>query len=173
MHLRSILEMKKNLDKYCNHILNENTIILDIGSYDINGTYKKIIPPKWEYKGVDIQDGSNVDIIMKDPKKIPLNDNSADIVISGQCLEHCKTPWILVEEMCRILKKEGFCFITAPAIWPEHKFPIDCFRYYPDGMRSLMEEAGLTVLDAYVDPSNGIYRNTINHKTDCWGVGQK
>jgi len=173
MHIRSQFEMRRNLSKYCNNIFDENIIIIDVGSYNVNGTYKNIISPKWEYKGVDIEAGPNVDLIMDNPKKIPLDDYFADIVISGQCLEHCKTPWILVEEMARILKKGGFCFITAPATWWEHRFPIDCFRYYPDGMRSLMEEAGLTVLEAYVTPPDGITRNKIQIRTDCWGIGQK
>ena len=173
MHFRSKIEMKENFNKYCKDFFNDNLIIVDVGSYDINGTYKNIIPSKWEYKGVDIEKGPNVDIIMDDPKKIPLDNNFADIVISGQCLEHCKTPWILVKEMSRILKKGGFCFITAPATWWEHRFPIDCFRYYPDGMKSLIEEANLTVLDSYVSPPNGITRNQVQIRTDCWGVGQK
>jgi len=173
MHLKSKMEMNKNLKKYCKNIFDDNTIIIDVGSYNVCGTYRNTIPPRWEYKGVDIKDGPNVDILMDDPKKIPLDDSFADIVISGQCIEHCKTPWILVREMSRILKKGGHCFITAPATWWEHKFPVDCFRYYPDGMRSLMEEAGLTVLDAYVSPPNGITYGQIDSQTDCWGIGQK
>jgi SAM-dependent methyltransferase len=173
MHLRSRAEMNKNLHMYCHDILDDDIVIIDVGSYDVNGTYRNDIPPKWKYKGVDIKEGPNVDIVMSDPKKIPIDDNFSDIVISGQCIEHCRTPWILVEEMSRILKKDGLCFITAPATWWEHRFPIDCFRYYPDGMRSLMEEAGLTVLDTYVSPLNGIARGQIQLKTDCWGIGRK
>lgn len=173
MHLESIIEMEKNINKYCSHIIDEKKIIVDIGSYNVNGTYENIVPYKWEYKGIDMEEGPNVDIVMKDPKKIPLDDDSVDVVISGQCIEHCKTPWILIKEMYRILKKERFCFITAPAIWAEHRYPIDCFRYYPDGMRSLMEEAGFNVLDSYANPEKGINYGYIHLRTDCWGVGQK
>ena len=156
MHTSSHREMKNILNKYCRNL--ENITVADIGSFDVNGCYKNLIKDSWKYIGVDIAEGKNVDIVMENSKVIPLETDSIDLVISGQCIEHCKTPWILVEEMSRILKPGGLCIITAPAIWQVHRYPVDCFRYYPDGMRSLMEEACLTVIKTYVNPEKGLKR---------------
>jgi 2-polyprenyl-6-hydroxyphenyl methylase/3-demethylubiquinone-9 3-methyltransferase len=38
---------------------------------------------------------------------IPLADESADVVVAGQCLEHVADPFAVVRECCRILKPGG------------------------------------------------------------------
>lgn len=96
-----------------------------------------------------------------DHYSIPLADESVDTVISGQCLEHVNNPFKLVAEGARILKKGGHLLLTATFQWREHKYPIDTFRYLPDGMRALMEEAGITVIKTYLI------------KYDCWGIGRR
>jgi hypothetical protein len=63
--------------------------------------------------------------------------------------------------MARVLKPEGWMFITAPFSWHIHRYPIDCWRFVPDGMRVLFEDAGIRCIISYV-----IY-------SDCWGVGVK
>jgi len=30
--------------------------------------------------------------------------------------------------------------------WPYHEAPVDCYRYYPEGMKSVFEEADLQIL---------------------------
>ena len=93
--------------------------------------------------------------------RIPLDDESFDCVISGQCLEHVRNPFKVVAEGARILKKGGYMLLTAPNEWRIHRYPIDTFRYNPDGMAALMEEAGLTTVKTYIN------------KNDCWGIGVK
>ena len=152
MHTSSYNEMKANLSKY------GKGLVADIGSMSKNGakTYRDFCT---QYIGIDIEKGQNVDIVMIGPYTIPLADNSVDTVISGQCLEHVNNPFKLVAEAARILKPEGHMLITAPFQWREHKYPVDTFRYLPDGMRALMEEAGMTVIKTYLI------------KDDCWGIG--
>jgi SAM-dependent methyltransferase len=137
-------------------------VIFDIGSQDINGTYKPLFDG-WQYHGVDIAMGINVDIIMTD--SIPVPDGYADLVISGQTLEHCKNPFALVKEMARILKPNGFMFLIAPFRWTQHRYPIDCWRFLPDGMRCLIEPELKFVASAISKSSPT--------EDDCWAVGQK
>ena len=57
--------------------------ILDVGSRDINGTYRALIEGRgWKYTGLDIVAGSNVDVVAK-PFCYPFPDGAFDIVISG------------------------------------------------------------------------------------------
>ena len=38
--------------------------VLDVGSYDVNGTYRPLFPAGWDYLGVDIEKGPNVDLVV-------------------------------------------------------------------------------------------------------------
>ena len=129
----------------------EKIKILDIGSYGVNGTYKEIFSEseKYLYTGLDVNPGPNVDYVPSDPYIWPeLQDESFDVIISGQAFEHIEYPWLIVEEMNRVLKKNGLICIVAPSRGPEHKYPVDCWRYYPDGFRSLAKWVHLEVLEA-------------------------
>lgn len=154
MHSSSYNEMKSNLAKY------GKGLIADIGSMSKNEakTYRDFCP---NYLGVDIEAGPNVDLVMTAPYTISLADESVDTVISGQCLEHVRNPFKLVAESARILKKDGYMLLTAPFQWREHRYPLDTFRYLPDGMRALMEEAGMTVINTYLI------------ENDCWGISRR
>jgi SAM-dependent methyltransferase len=123
--------------------------ILDVGSTDVNGTYREVFDrPGWEYRGADTAPGKNVDIVLPDPNdwsQVP--GESFDVVISGQAFEHMPCFWIAALEIARVLKPGGWCCIIAPASGPEHRYPVDCWRFYPDGMRSLAEWARLTPVE--------------------------
>ena len=70
--------------------------ILDVGSYDVNGSYREIFAEVgFKYVGLDMEAGPNVDIV---PKSTyiwsEINDDHFDTVISGQALEHIEFFWI-------------------------------------------------------------------------------
>jgi len=126
--------------------------VLDVGSYDYNGTYKKIfmeeVGDHFVYCGMDIEPGPNVDIVCRDPYKWPeVADNMFDLVISGQCLEHVPMPWIWIEEISRVCKDGGLVVIIAPWRAPYHKAPGDCWRILPDGAAALLEWASLVPVE--------------------------
>lgn len=154
MNTQSKKEMKKLLQEYCAHLWETDAAIADFGSYDVNGTYKSIIPEKWEYTGIDIVPGPNVDIVVGE-RYIP--PRSFEVAISGGTLEHCKNPFIFVEEMARTLIPGGILVINAPQVRYEHgtrsnpeiRFK-DYWRFNPEGLELLLEEAGLMVLKSYV-----------------------
>jgi len=124
--------------------------ILDVGSFDVNGSYKPILTSRdWTYVGADLEAGPNVDVVLKTPyrwKEVKSAD--FDIVVSGQAFEHIEWFWLTILEMTRALKPGGICCILAPAAGYEHKYPVDCWRFYPDGFRALAKFAGLEVLHA-------------------------
>jgi SAM-dependent methyltransferase len=113
------------------------------------------------YVGADMEAGKNVDIVVpaEGPSSIPAD--SFDAVISGQCLEHAERPWLVVKEMARVLKPGGVCIIIAPWQWCIHRFPVDCWRILPDGMRVLCGDAGLSVEVCDVS------------EADCYAVARK
>lgn len=144
--------------------LPEGLSVLDIGSRVVEGqeklgSYRQFW--KGEYVGVDTEAGINVDVVLIDGYKLPFIDESFEVVISGQTLEHVKFPWLWIMEVSRVLKKGGMCCIIAPAKIKEHKFPIDTYRYYPDGMRALAEWANLEVKDTFISIANRDMEDTV------------
>ncbi len=62
-------------------------------------------------------------------------------------MEHVEFFWITFLEVARVLREGGICCMIAPSGGPEHRYPVDCWRYYPDVFRALARWARLDVLD--------------------------
>ncbi len=153
MHESSLYHMRSFRDRFLAEKESESLRIADLGSYDVNGSYRPLFNnPSWHYLGLDVSAGPNVDIVLTNPYRwTALSSNSIDVVISGQALEHIEFFWVTVLEISRVLKSGGLCCLIAPSAGFEHRYPVDCWRFYSDGMRSLMRYAGLETLDVYTD----------------------
>lgn len=137
--------------KYLESRKNEPLFILDLGSFDVNGSYRGYFEfPSWTYRGIDRSAGKNVDIVLQDPYNWrEIKSGSADVVISGQAFEHIEFFWLTMLEIARVLKPGGLCCLIAPSGGPEHRYPVDCWRYYPDGFVALARFASLDVAEVY------------------------
>jgi len=122
--------------------------ILDVGSMDVNGSYRELMTdPKWEYTGLDAAPGPGVELVLPTPYDWgAIKSESYDIVVSGQAFEHIEYPWVTIIEVTRVLKPGGLVCLIAPSGGHEHRFPVDCWRYYPDGMAALARWADLDVV---------------------------
>lgn len=148
MHKSSFDKMKKFKEDYLD--TKKDLKILDLGSQDVNGTYAELFQePGWIYHGTDMVKGKNVYIVLNNPYDwSSIEANSYDVVISGQAFEHIEYFWITILQVNRVLKKNGLACIIAPANGYEHRYPIDCWRYYPDGMKALAKWAKMEVVEA-------------------------
>ena len=90
MHQSSILRMKWFVDHYTSKISKSQVKVLDVGSYDVNGSYKPLFAEKkYLYTGLDMEDGSNVDLVLENAYDWDaIATDSFDVVISGQAIEH-------------------------------------------------------------------------------------
>lgn len=161
--------------KYLTGRENDNLSIYDLGSMDICGSYRDIFDGvRWRYVGLDVAPGKNVDLVLTDPydwREIP--SEKADVMISGQAFEHIEFFWLTFREMCRVLKKGGLCCIIAPSSGPEHRYPIDCWRFYPDVFRALARYGGLTTIESCTDWDPKGYPDSSGMWKDTFFVGQK
>lgn len=168
MHKSSIMRMKWFVDEYASKINKENVKILDVGSYGVSGSYKELFTnEKYEYTGLDIEKGPNVNIVLnKSYDWSPLNSDYYDIVISGQAFEHIEFFWITMAEMARVLKKDGLMCIIAPNGFGEHRYPVDCYRFFSDGMIALARYVNLEVLHAHTNcaPTNSKQKEWYSEK---------
>jgi len=117
--------------------------ILDVGSLQAepdHKVYRSLCSKNWEYYGLDLVKGPNVDIVANHPHRWPMLIMTFDVVISGQTLEHCSHPLELMQEIFRILKPGGQIFIIAPSAGKAHCRP-DYWRFLPDGIFLLLTYA--------------------------------
>lgn len=155
MHATSIENMQKCYDRYVRETVaarSGSAIVLDVGGSDVNGSYRSVFPESaYDYRGCDLNPGPGVTIVMDDPYRIPLASASVDIVLCGQMLEHCEFFWVMFAEMMRVLKDDGRLFLIAPSAGPIHRYPVDCYRFYPDAYAALAKFAGCHLVECWLD----------------------
>ncbi len=116
----------------------ENPAIVEIGSQDVNGSLRDVAPERCRYTGLDFVAGKGVDLVMDDPYALPLEDGSADIVVSSSCFEHSEMFWLVFLEILRVMKPDGLFYLNVPSNGDFHRWPVDCWRFYPDSARALV-----------------------------------
>ncbi len=157
MHRSSYQLMRYFRDQYLTQI--KEATILDVGSQDLKKNppyyiYRDLFRLPFRYTGMDIVAGKNVDIVGYENIK-----GTYDVVISGQVMEHVRRPWEWLKSLTSYFT--NYICIISVHTWPEHKYPIDTYRYFPDGMRDLFEYAGINVIEIKTS------------EVDTMGVGTK
>jgi len=155
MHDSSFAKMQAFVDEYLSPHRDDELLILDVGSRQIHvdtGFRVLFDAPQWRYTGLDLEPGKNVDVVIRDPFCwSELDADSVDVVVSGQVLEHVDYFWASAFEIARVLRPGGVAAIIAPSAGPEHRYPLDCWRFYPDGFDSLARFVGFDSLEVYTD----------------------
>ena len=106
--------------------------IVDIGAQDVNGSLRSVAPAHYKYIGVDFVAGKGVDVIITDPYALPFEDNSVDVIVCSSVFEHSEFFWELFTEILRIMKPHGVFYLSVPSNGNFHRYPVDCWRMYPD-----------------------------------------
>jgi SAM-dependent methyltransferase len=114
------------------------TSVLEVGAYDVNGSLKSVKPENSRWTGIDIEEGPGVDIVVQPGQKFPFPDEHFDLVVATSVFEHDPAFWKTIAEMARVLKKTGFMYMCAPSNGLVHRYPLDCFRFYPDASQSFL-----------------------------------
>jgi len=155
VHRSSFDKMMAFRDGYLAPYITDSLAILDVGSAAVTegaGSYRMLFEPPWRYVGLDASAGWNVDIVVQDPYSwAELEDASFDVVVSGQAFEHIEWPWLTILEITRVLKVNGLAVIAAPSAGAVHRYPLDCWRFYPDAFPALARFAGLDVVECHTD----------------------
>lgn len=153
MHPTAMLNAKMFFEVYGASF--ETATVVDIGAQDVNGSLRSVCPERMTYVGVDFVAGKGVDIVLDDPYRLPFADASVDIVVSSSCFEHSEMFWLLFLEIMRILKEPGLFYLNAPSNGEFHRYPVDCWRFYPDSGSAMVTWAkrngfDVQLLESYV-----------------------
>lgn len=106
--------------------------VVEIGARNVNGSLRAIAPSHVRYIGVDLAEAPGVDVVLADPYKLPFADESIDVVLSSSCFEHSEFFWESFIEIQRVLKSDGLLYMNVPSNGDFHRYPVDCWRFYPD-----------------------------------------
>jgi len=156
MHLTALQSGSTFFGVYASHISRETTPkILEIGSQNINGSIRDVAPSGFDYIGVDFEDAKGVDVVLEDAYTLPFDDDSFDIVVSSSCFEHSEMFWLVFLEVLRVLKPSGLFYLNAPSAGAVHRYPVDCWRFYPDSGKALISWAkrngtNAKILESYI-----------------------
>lgn len=128
--------------------------VVEIGAQNVNGSIRDVAPRAVSYLGVDFVPGNGVDVVLADPYVLPFPDASVDVCVSSSVFEHAEMFWLLFLEILRVLKPGGLFYLNAPSNGVFHRYPVDCWRFYPDSGKALVkwaERSGVSVamLESY------------------------
>lgn len=135
---------------YITKIFTEKKYIVDIGGglrilkeknnrYDPSREWVRTYLANVDYKIMDPVPDFHPDIV-GNIHDLPFEDNSVDAIICIAVLEHVENPFRAFEEMHRVLKPGGYCFIYVPFLFYYHAevgYYKDFWRYTEDGVRHL------------------------------------
>jgi SAM-dependent methyltransferase len=144
----------------------EPLAILDVGSQTVARqplSYASLFDaPAWTYTGLDVEAGLNVDIVPANHYRWDeLGADSFDVVVSGQAFEHIPYFWATAFEIGRVLRPGGLAVIIAPGRGPQHRYPVDCWRFHDDGFQALADYLDFEVLDVFTEWGRNMWEESI------------
>ena len=136
----------KNLAK--SEITGKN--IIEVGSYDVNGSLRYIVellePAK--FVGVDIVKGPGVDAICPVENLVEtFGKSSFDVVIATCVMEHIRDWKKAVSNIKNICKPGGIILIIVPSDWPYHEFPCDFWRYKKEDIKNIFSDCVILTIE--------------------------
>lgn len=141
--------------EWCSKYYNEPMFrVLEIGSRAVcSDSLWKYYLPNCSYVGFDVMEGKNVDVV-GDAHRLTdyFEHNSFDLVISFAVFEHLAMPWIVAEEISKILRVGGALAIETHFSFSEHELPWHFFQFNSNGLEVLFNQAlGFETIDKGMD----------------------
>ncbi len=97
--------------------------------------------------------------IMNPPPPIELLDQRFYLIISQATLEHLIDPYKHLKDLVDLLDDDGR--LVVHSVLPGflyHRYPIDCFRFYPDWFEEVSKRLKLDVEDRQISVFNLTYK---------------
>lgn len=108
---------------------------------------------------LDIRRGNNTQVVMAG-RELPFHDNSFDLVISQEVLEHVDDPGHWVGEIHRVLKPDGRFYCQIPFMIGYHPGPTDFWRMTREAYPVLFPARSWTLekVELALGHGSGFYR---------------
>jgi SAM-dependent methyltransferase len=117
--------------------------VLEIGPASFPSEYANLVEGWSRWDTVDIHQEPRLTFRALSEYEFPIAAGTYDVVFSAQVLEHVRKIWVWMKEVARVCAPGGSVITIVPVSWPYHEAPIDCWRVYSEGLRTLFEDAHL------------------------------
>jgi SAM-dependent methyltransferase len=117
--------------------------ILEVGSHDYGSTQNiRSLYADAEYTGIDINPGPGVDRTLDltrpfDEIDHALGGRRFGTIFCLSVLEHCDQPFVMADNMTRLLAPGGQIYLSVPFAWKFHGYPSDYWRFTHEGVKKL------------------------------------
>lgn len=127
--------------------------ILEIGSRQVSSDHRLgDLLQHASYVGFDVYDGPNVDVVGDAHRLARYFDEPFDAIYSTAVFEHLAMPWVVAEEIAKLLKVGGHLFIETHFSFSSHERPWNFFQFSDMGLRALFSPAlGFECVEASMD----------------------
>lgn len=138
--------MRKNINNIVKIFAEEFSFqepIVEVGSFQVP-SQEKIAElrgyfPSKEYIGCDMREGTGVDRI-ENVEKLSFEDSSVGTILMMDTLEHVKNCHNAMNEVHRVLKKDGIVLMSSLMDFPIHDHPYDYWRFTPQAFKLLLDK---------------------------------
>jgi len=138
------------VDKFMQEIAGEVTagvLVLDAGAghRPYRNLFRHTVYESCDYLPVLEEVGGDTGVdhtFFCDLENIPRPENTYDVIICNQVLEHLKIPAKAIAEFHRVLKPGGVLYLTAPQCFGIHMAPHNYFNFLDSGLKFLLTKAG-------------------------------
>jgi len=117
---------------------------LEVGSKDYGNTQdiKSLFSQIEKYVGIDMEEGSRVDIVLDLTKSMDEIDEKLGNIRFGtifclSVLEHCEDPFLIANNLTSLLKPAGQICLSVPFSLGFHGYPSDYWRFTHEGIKKL------------------------------------
>lgn len=104
---------------------------------------------------LEVYPSISADLIVSADCVYPIADRVFDGIGCFAVLEHTRKPWLVVNEMHRMLKHGGKAFIDWPFLQPVHGYPSHYFNATREGLESIFLDNGFAISEIKTYPFQG------------------
>lgn len=140
--------------------IDENDIIAECGAGNRRLSEQIITLDLYPFRHVDL---------VADIAKLPLKNQSTDVIVLDTVLEHVPEPQRCIDEAFRVLKKGGKVACITPFIFPYHAYPRHYQNFSEDGLRYLFRKFS----DCHIETDMGPTSALINLFTEYVALSYK
>lgn len=115
---------------------------------------------------LEVYPSITADLVVDPTAAYPIRDSTLDGIGCFAVLEHTRRPWVVVEEIARMLKPGGKAFIDWPFLQPVHGYPSHYYNATREGLVELFSGNGFEINQAVTG-----WHQTPDH-TLTWIVGK-
>ena len=120
---------------------------LEVGSHDYGETQalRPVFAGEGEYVGLDMIEGPGVDLTLDltlpfDQIDAKLNGQRFGTIFCLSVMEHCAQPFLMAQNMTKLLAPGGRICISVPFAWEFHGYPSDYWRFTHEGVKLLFPD---------------------------------